>query len=160
MTTARDALRTSSIIKIRTLENNLNFLNNQNTYIMTCDSKVNQFNLLLPHLPTVWMLPSGLLLVSHSVDTEVLFSEIKNQMTVTATNNYDYVNETCSPSFNRKENGKKTANKISQYRDSPKLQWKAHIKKQTCTWLNFHLVTGFHTSSYPIWLNVMYLYFF
>ena len=27
MTTARDALRTSSIIKIRTLENNLNFLN-------------------------------------------------------------------------------------------------------------------------------------
>jgi hypothetical protein len=53
------------------------------------------------------MLPSGLLLVSHSVDTEVLFSEIKNQMTVTATNNYDYVNETCSPSFNRNENGKK-----------------------------------------------------
>ena len=37
------------------------------------------------------MLPSGLLFVSHSVDTEVLFSEIKNQMTVTATNNYDYV---------------------------------------------------------------------
>jgi hypothetical protein len=79
------------------------------------------------------MLPTGLLFVSHSEDTEVLFSEMKNQMTVTATNNYDYVNETCSPSFNRKENLKKTANKIAQYRDSPKLQWKAHIKKHTCT---------------------------
>jgi len=30
-------------------------------------------------------------LVSHSVDTKVLFSEIMNQITVTATNNYDYV---------------------------------------------------------------------
>jgi hypothetical protein len=39
------------------------------------------------------MLPTGLLFVSHSEDTEVLFSEMKNQMTVTATNNYDYVNE-------------------------------------------------------------------
>ena len=58
-------------------------------------------------------------------------------------NNYDYitchfhvtafVTWTCSPSFNRKENGKKTANKISQCRESPKLQWKAHIKKHKCT---------------------------
>jgi hypothetical protein len=40
------------------------------------------------------MLPSSLLLaslVSHSVDTKVLFSEIMNQITVTATHNYDYV---------------------------------------------------------------------
>ena len=46
------------------------------------------------YLPTVWMLPSWSLfasLVSHSVDTKVLFSEIMNQITVTATNNYDYV---------------------------------------------------------------------
>jgi hypothetical protein len=30
-------------------------------------------------------------LVSHTVDTKVLFSEIMNQITVTAANNYDYV---------------------------------------------------------------------
>ena len=42
MTTARDALRTTSIFRLRSLTNNLNFLN-QNTYKMTCDSKINLY---------------------------------------------------------------------------------------------------------------------
>jgi len=34
-------LRTTFIFRFRTLTNNLNFLTNQNTYKMTCDSKIN-----------------------------------------------------------------------------------------------------------------------
>ena len=43
MTTASNTLRTMSIFRFRTLENNLKFLNqtHQNTYKMTCDSKIN-----------------------------------------------------------------------------------------------------------------------
>ena len=43
MTTARDALRTTSIFRFRPLTTNLNFLTNQNTYKMACDSNINLF---------------------------------------------------------------------------------------------------------------------
>jgi hypothetical protein len=36
-----DALRMTSIFRFRTLENNLNFLNQSKTYKMTGDSKIN-----------------------------------------------------------------------------------------------------------------------
>ena len=47
MTTAGDALRTTFIFRFRTLTNNLNFLTNQNTYKMTCDSKINVLYIIL-----------------------------------------------------------------------------------------------------------------
>ena len=43
MTTACDALGTLSIFRFSTYENVLNFLTNQNTYKMTCDSKINLY---------------------------------------------------------------------------------------------------------------------
>ena len=50
MTTSHDALRTTFIIRISIFTNNLNFLINQNTYKMTCDSKIILYgNITLPH---------------------------------------------------------------------------------------------------------------
>jgi hypothetical protein len=43
MTTARDALRTTSIFRFRTLENNLIFLIISKHVKMTCDSKINLY---------------------------------------------------------------------------------------------------------------------
>jgi len=49
MTTASDALRVTFIVRFSTFTNNLNFLINQNTYKMTCDSKINLYgNITLP----------------------------------------------------------------------------------------------------------------
>ena len=118
------------------------------------------------------MLPSWSLiasLVSHSVDTKVLFSEIMNPITVTATNNYDYVlciSHVISMSLRllrgnvlhhsiEKTMERKPPKDITM-RNSPKLQWKAHIKNHTCTWpLNFptcyrhsHIVVSYRIKSY------------
>ena len=43
MTTARNALGTTSIFRFSTYENDSTFKTNQNTYKMTCDSKINLY---------------------------------------------------------------------------------------------------------------------
>jgi hypothetical protein len=126
------------------------------------------------------MLPSWSLvasLVSHSVDTKVLFSEIMNQITLfTATNNYDYVlyishvicmllrllrGYVLHHSIEKKMERKPS--KISQC-DSPKLQWKAQINKYTCTWLNYpscyrhsHIIVSYRIKSYVFVFFLVYL---
>ena len=128
------------------------------------------------YLPTVWMLPSWSLfasLVSHSVDTKVLFSEIMNQITLfTATNNYDYVlyilhvicmslrllrGHVLHHSIERKMDRKPPKNIILSGQPQTPMESpyeEAHM------YMTAKVLTGLHTSSYPIGSRAIYLYFF
>ena len=146
---------------------------------MTCDSKINFFNLLLPHWTEFQRLLTNRLNVTimiiacftcftfswykslvfwnHEPNNRYLRLQIIMIMYYTFHMSFAcccvcYVDMFSIIQWKRK--WKENRKKISQC-DSPKLQWKPHINKHTCTWLNFpscyrhsHIIVSYWVKRY------------